>query len=223
MNNLCHNINPWQISSVFQYEIVYFTFLKKSSFLFFPRSTWQKVYSSTQWTALSKSISHNGTAPQEHSDFCKNMQAIQHRQYRWQRINPESLFQVDHFKPSPHVASSQRVQANRHPSILSCAFWSRGSPLRPFLCLSFLLTYFSLIDFLYSFLPVVLLLSESPPRAFYGFGGNGSYLTNIWYKFWVTLDICKQVESWITHDCERTRSWMLWKLGSVHGCNHIGL
>ncbi len=155
------------------------------------------MYSSTQWTALTKSTSHNGTAPQEHSDFCKNMQAIQHHQYRWQRINPESLFQVDHFKPSPHVASSQRVQANRHPSILSCAFWSRGSPLRPFICLSFLLTYFSLIDFLYSFLPVVLLLGESPSlfNRILWFWRGRQLFDKIFVLVWfVNLDICKQVE-----------------------------
>lgn len=114
------------------------------------------------------------------------MQAIQHHQCRWQRINPESLFQVDHFKPSPHVASSQRVQANRHPSILSCAFWSRGSPLRPFLCLSFLLPYFSLIDFLYSFLLFCFWVSlHHFSIVFYDFGGDGSYLTK--YLFWFDL------------------------------------
>ncbi len=142
------------------------------------------MYSSTQWTALMKSSSHNDTAPQEHSDFCKNMQAIQHHQYRWQRINPESLFQVDHFKPSPHVASSQRDQANRHPSILSCAFWSRGGPLRPF-TLSIFPPDLFFLDWFSLFLPSCCFsfgwVSITSQSYFMILEGTAAIWQNIWF------------------------------------------
>lgn len=54
---------------------------------------------------------------------------------------------------------------------------------------SSVLTYFSLIDFLYSFLPVVLLVSESP--SLYDVGGNGSYLTKYLTKLVCVGLICQ--------------------------------